>query len=330
MKKALKYFCLFLLILVWVNGWFGSFHRKLFAWGVFPDDFRYGDLYRLSLLPDYKSKKSTCLRYCESGNCNKLDLNLYALGDSFLEPARIDSTDFAVKHYHYTHWEETFSVSLDTTQKNILLVESVERNILDHFKTEIANIATAPPIDNAKGFDTRSWQFTVEERIERLLFSNDIALFFKELKALLNYKLFNRKASQISLSPGDEHIFLALDTDASQPHSSFYPVNQTDLDGIVNALNGNYDKFKAMGFDEVYLSLIPNKTSILAPTMGEYNHLIELIQNRKDLKIKVIDVFTTMKQEPLKMYDRGDTHWSCEGREIWLKAIHRELTTAAQ
>ena len=328
MKKALKYLCLSLLLVVWVNGWIGSFHRKLFTWGVFPDDFRYGDLYRLSLLPNYKSERGTCMRYCESGNCTKLDLNLYALGDSFLEPARIDSTDFNVRHYHYTHWEETFAVTLDTSQKNILLVESVERNILDHFKQEIANIATKPNTDEGKGFDTRAWQFTVEERIDRLLFSHDLALSFKELKAQLNYKLFNRKAPQVSLSPDEEHIFLALDTDSSQPHSSFYAVNQADLDRIVESLNTNYDKFKAMGFDEVYLSLIPNKTSILAPNMGKYNHLIELIQARKDLKIKVIDVMTTMQHEPSKMYQRGDTHWSCEGRSVWLNAIHQELQNA--
>ena len=81
------------------------------------------------------------------------------------------------------------------------------------------------------------------------------------------------------------------------------------------------------GFDEVYLSIIPNKVSILSPDMGKYNQLIERVQSDLNLKIPVIDTYSDFKKNPTKYYLKSDSHWTCEGRDIWLDKVNNILVT---
>ena len=110
------------------------------------------------------------------------------------------------------------------------------------------------------------------------MFSYDVFLWFKELKAKINQKWFGRVAPQVSVLPDHKAIFLLEDTDASQYHSSFNPMDDAEVNQIVTNLNATYNRYKAMGFDEIFLSIIPNKVSIVAPDLGEPNHAIERIR----------------------------------------------------
>jgi hypothetical protein len=78
-----------------------------------------------------------------------------------------------------------------------------------------------------------------------------------------------------------------------------------------------------LGFDEVYLSIIPNKTSVLAQDLGEYNHLIERMEGNKDLKMPVISVYADFMKKNL--YLKGDSHWNCEGQQIWIDKVNERL-----
>ncbi|MFN8356253.1 MAG: hypothetical protein U0Y10_17480 [Spirosomataceae bacterium] len=336
--KWCKYAGIVTLVLIWANGLLGNWHRFLFNKGIFPDDFRYGDLYRLSLLPEFKSPKADCIPYCSNPPCDSLNMDLYVIGDSFLEPFRINEGDFRVKHYHRFGWYDTVAVKLDTKVKNVLIIETVERNVRDHIKPEVSNIretlpAVPKPTSTASPSNWFDWgvfeikSVLVEERLERSMFSYDVFLWFKELKAKINQKWFGRVAPQVSVLPDHKAIFLLEDTDASQYHSSFNPMDDAEVNQIVTNLNATYNRYKAMGFDEIFLSIIPNKVSIVAPDLGEPNHAIERIQHHPDLKMPAIDTYGGMKKSHEPMYDLGDTHWTCQGRLVWLRATHAALNS---
>ncbi|MFC0181855.1 hypothetical protein ACFFJX_04535 [Pseudarcicella hirudinis] len=55
--KALRYIGLVLVIFLWAEAYFPEFYLAMGKSHLFPDDYRYGDLYRLSFLPQFKESK---------------------------------------------------------------------------------------------------------------------------------------------------------------------------------------------------------------------------------------------------------------------------------
>ena len=80
-----------------------------------------------------------------------------------------------------------------------------------------------------------------------------------------------------------------------------------------------------MGFEDVYLSIIPNRVSLLAPELGIYNHLVERVQDNPNLNMRTLDIFHIYQKNPLQYLSKSDTHWTVKGRNEWLKMINIEL-----
>jgi hypothetical protein len=163
------------------------------------------------------------------------------------------------------------------------------------------------------------------ERHESILFSSDFFLTFKEWKAWMNWKLFNRIDEKVILSKDKKNLFYHLDAQPSGVNSCFDKISEEEINLIVENLNKTYQNYKKVGFDEVYLSIIPNKTSILGTDLGEYNHLIERIQRNPELKIPFFDIYTPYHNSKKPLYEKGDSHWNCEGKKIWLNLVNSKL-----
>ena len=159
-----------------------------------------------------------------------------------------------------------------------------------------------------------------------MLFSHDLFQLFREWKASLNQSWFNRVAPTVSLSTDKQHLFTDLDTSPDKPlNSSFAPLTNAEVDTLVAHLNQTAAHYRKAGFDEVLLSVIPNKATLLDPSRGAYNHLIERIQQHPALSIRVIDVYAPFRAQRPAPYAPGDSHWNCTGRQLWLDAVAREL-----
>ncbi len=78
-----------------------------------------------------------------------------------------------------------------------------------------------------------------------------------------------------------------------------------------------------MGFSEVYCSIIPNKTSIVASDLGNYNHLVERVESFPNAKIQFLSVWKEFNQNASKIYLKGDTHWTCFGENLWVEKVNR-------
>lgn len=338
-KSALKYTFLLLAIFLWLQAYFPIIY---FNTKLFPDDYRFGDLYRLSYLPQFKERTTDCHEEKVSFANDTSKVNLYIIGDSFAEEARVNKTDFIASKYLYTHWANNTSIQLDSTKRNILILESVERSAKEHLSKDIDNFNTEKPILNEANTKLTlrqkinlKWQHIndiifppgTEERLEHTLFNYDFFLFFRELKAKMNLMLFDRIETKVILSKDKQHLYYMEEADSTHNRSAFYPVTDAHIDTFVVHANRTREKYLKAGFDEVYLSIIPNKVSVQSPDLGKYNHLIERIQNHSALEVPVIDTYTIFKENPEKYYLKSDTHWNCTGRNVWLAMINQQIIT---
>jgi hypothetical protein len=142
----------------------------------------------------------------------------------------------------------------------------------------------------------------------------------REMKAELNLWLFGKTDDKVKLHNG--HLLYYLDINPGIS-SCFDKIEKSEIDLMVKNVNLTYEYYKSLGFDEVYLSIIPNKTSVLAQDLGEYNHLIERMEGNKDLKMPVISVYADFMKKNL--YLKGDSHWNCEGQQIWIDKVNERL-----
>jgi hypothetical protein len=333
--KFLRYFFLLLFSLLWLAGCSRTIIEKLYATEIIPDDYRFGDLYRLSYLPQFKEQRAYCHDYTPPQRAAGRKVHLYLIGDSFTEAQRVGAGDFAVDAYHYVKWDDVLHVRLDTTATNVLLMESVERNFRYHLTEPVRSIVPDTATFEVKYQETRlmprlDQQFAAnptEDRLDLLLFQNTVSLVFKEMKARFNYLFFDRPSDKVTVSPDGQHLVYYMDTDSTQMTSSFAHLRHSQVDTLVGNLNRVTDSFRAMGFDHVLLSIIPNKTSVLMPGYGPYNRLIERVYNHPSLGIPYVDVLPEFRQLGEKAYLRGDSHWTCRGQYLWLDKTNQLIQT---
>lgn len=328
--RFLTYIVLALAALFWAGGLSSTVGHWLYDLGLVVDDYRYGDLYRVSALPQFK----TPVVSCPSANLasDTATTDLYLIGDSFSEAERIGRSDFPVDQYRRIKWEFPQQARLNPAHRNVLLIETVERHLRDHFAQPIRELSVVAGTGRTAlvPWYQRTYQDLhrkdVEERLESLLFSQDWAFWFKELKASITLNWFNRVSTGASLSRDKRHIFLNTDTDSTKRQSSFARLTDQQVGALVDSINATADRYKRLGFTDVYLAVIPNKASILEPSRAPYNHLIERVQQHPALRVPTVDVYTPYTHARQPVYQTGDTHWTCYGRDLWLNEVRRVMT----
>lgn len=341
--RFLKYFILLFASLIWLAVLNTDIFRYMGKLNLFTDGYQFGDLYRLSNLPQFKDPKKDCPQYIPPANkTGNKKINLFIIGDSFTELGRISKADFNVDSYQYVHWGEALHFKADTSAYNILLIECVERHIREKFAAPISNVVADSRTFVSRGnpsfmqkLDLAFAADSKEERLDMMLFQNPLILAIKEWKASFNYKFFGRVREEVTLVNQDNDLVFYMDTDTVQaskdaeaPHSilkttsSFTPLPESELDTIVNNMTKSKLLAEQMGFNQVILSIIPNKVSVISPGWGVYNNLIERVNEHSSLQIPVIDVLPEYRKMGNASYLKGDSHWTCEGQTIWLEKVN--------
>ncbi len=258
---------------------------------------------------------------------------LYIIGDSFTEAQRVGAEDFVAEKYQYAHWGTKLHLKLDTAYTNIIILETVERKVREHFIAPISNVlpdtATYVTIPEDTRLVSRLDQLflsvATEERLATILFQYDIILKIKELKSALNYHLFDRTDPKVDVSQDGEVLSYVEETESGLVTSSFNEVKNWEVDSLVSVINYDQKFLKDLGFDAVYLAIIPSKTSILMPEFGTYNHLLERVEGHPQLSLASISVYQDFKEMKENPYLLGDSHWSCAGQYRWLQKANQLL-----
>lgn len=333
--KLIRYVFILFFSLIWVAGCSPDLLSFLYRNQWIPDDYKFGDLYRLSNLETFKEPQQGCSPPAlpeKPGSLHK-KIHLYLIGDSFAEPQRLGSDDFIADKYQYVHWNQVMHIHPDTTAVNVLVIESVERHLREHLATPVANLvrdtATFFPVPGKPRLMARVDQAfasdKTEERLTTILFEYAPALALKEMKAAFNWYFFDRVSDKVSVNAERDAIVYYLDTDSTLTTSSFNPVEDDEIALMVKNLNQTAAQWKEAGFDDVFLSVIPNKTTVLMPEYGHYNELIQRVQEHPDLQVDYIDILQDFRKMGASSYLKGDSHWTCEGQHRWLMKVNQKI-----
>ncbi|SDH03205.1 hypothetical protein SAMN04487996_12755 [Dyadobacter soli] len=329
--KILRYIVLAVFCVIWVVGLSPTILPWLWKERIVEDGYQYGDLYKLSTLSEFRDPRTQCTGYTPPARPQLgKKVHLYVIGDSFSEEGRVTMKDFAVDQYLRVRWDEFLHIKLDTSAQNILLIETVERHFREKFASKMTIlvpdsttfIAKAGPGKFVHRLDEAFKGTHTADRLDGFLFQNDLALRVKEWKSDFNHRIFGREASGVTLVNDDRDAVYYLDTDTPKTTSSFTPFRNTELDSMITNLNASAGFADSLGFDNVVLSIIPNKVSVLSPDYGQYNQLIERVYNHPKLSIPYIDVLADFRRMGQSSYLKGDSHWTCEGQTVWLNKVN--------
>ena len=298
---------------------------------------KWGDLTSMSYLDQVA-------RFCEhrSYNFDKVpegdkNIDLYLYGDSYvmeIPKEAFHHLDTFVFHYRY----DDRDYSINHAKRNILILKLSERFIRERFRSPslLSNFRVNGNTSNFPAaqkkpkkaevdspFSIRSlFNPHINQNLEYHLFNYNFLIAPRQLKAVLNYKLFNRASGDVVISDDGKYLFYKMTVTQNNICSSYDPLGEREVSTIVASLDTIYDNYKRAGFAEIYFSAIPNPVSILQP--GPYNNLIPLIQDDPKLKMPFIDLYTIFKQakDPAILYRAGDTHWNNNGLQIWLHDVN--------
>jgi hypothetical protein len=310
----------------------------------FSPDTKYGDLYCFA----YNSKIKVPLQKIKLETYNYINTNpanLYISCDSYVGVGKtvkinkplnssnfknIDNVEF------YRRSIERGLINLDTAKRNILIFEVVERNVRDMFadtsyfwgernNLDFNHSEEKKHSSESAGFVEFLFNKKINQNLEFNLFSNPIFRVFKEWKAYLNTNIFN-KANESVVSSNGNYLYYAPTIDSNLKTSSFNPISDNELHKIIININLVFSKYKNYGFDEVYISIIPNPVSILEPNRLVYNNLIQKIQNNRDLNVPFIDCLNIYKKINDQIFLNSDSHWNEKGMQLWINEVNNILT----
>jgi hypothetical protein len=271
--------------------------------------------------------------------------NLYIVGDSYTR--QLDKAPFAFSataSVRFIDRRVGGYYHLDTSLRNILILEVTEREIRSYLAdlqllNKLVDSPMAPSSLHAEMLLRQpscsmaglfplagiSWLFNkyINQNLQCNLFNYNIIVPMFESKAALNYYLFNRADGGVVIAKNRDFLLLKETVTSDGPASSYSPVSNEDIDRIVQNLNQIYVHFRSRGFNEVYLSLIPNPATILQPE--GYNQLIPRVQNNKLLAMQVLDIYSVFRTAQQVYYLRGDTHWNMDGKQRWVDLVNETI-----
>ncbi len=350
MKKCAGYIVMMLLSTVYLVSSSSELTNRIVEENTGPDPvissdkYRYGDLFSLSYLSQFQIKPAPPLKIALPECKTEPNTNLYIICDSYIESYLADKkyycgVDSLFKALIYDL--RPLEVSINHNKKNVLLLEIAERNLRPAFyRTDHINnlIAIKGPNQSTEGIHSdgaslfsslKNFLFNslINTNLELNTWEYSIFTPIKEFKADLNYKLFNVVDNNVAISPDKKYLFYKPTIDSTAITSSFNNVPDTEIHSITGKLNFIYSNAKNIGFDEMYLSIIPNPVSVLSPDYNgmRYNRLLSRVQDSPELKMPFIDMYAAYKNANISVYQRSDSHWSMDGAYMWLEKFNEKL-----
>lgn len=271
------------------------------------------------------------------------NMDVYVFGDSYTED--VPGYAFANTHdYHYCNYIKGLTYDLDTSKRNVLIIEVSERLFLERYsdygifdrlkrkEASVANAAATPepqseapkaaPVHHSVN---KNFSLVVNKNLEYVLFDYNFINVVRRLKADLNYTCFNRASGDVAIAENGKYIFYKPTIMPNSAYSVYRHISDTVINNVVGILNDIYDHYRKEGFTEVYFSPLPNTATILQPE--NYNGLIPRITGNRALKMPVFDMYSIFKKSsnPEQLFQEGDTHWNNGGMQIWLGLVNAEL-----
>ncbi len=321
-------------------------YSRVGAFGA--DKYLYGDLYGLTYLSQFKKIKDTNFVSLPAivQKSNSDTAKLFILGDSYLYSFFKEDPRYyvGINQVQFVRWSVANPLEIlpSKNKKNILLIESVERNMSGLFnlssvkarldRAEATNSELnarqkiaffASEIDRV--IKENLYHQSLEANIEFAWFNFGFWEPLKEFKADFNLNFFGRVDKEVSISKDQNFLYLAETLNPAHVGSSFSDLSEAQLKSHVSELNAIQEYYQAKGFDEVIFSIIPNPVSVLKTENKADNRLIQRIKSHPDFKGKLIDATEGLSKNAASNFFTSDSHWNQRGAKIWLDQLNTQL-----
>jgi hypothetical protein len=310
---------IFIMAIASNSDWFDKYEH------CFPSAVRYGDLYFQTNTPGYAAESKRVKPILTSKN-SKTTLTI--VGDSYTQG--FDSLDFSAGTYHFIHWNSLQDTlpALDSNKRNIIIIETSERFIRQRFVNH--NHLYVEKESNAKARKTTTEiKLLAENNLQYLLTYFDWQLPFKEQKSSIYLHWFDRFSPLVTKPDSSGRLYLKETIDPELLSSSFNSVSDAEIQNLVKDLNTINNELYRIGFDEVYMSFIPNPASIYKTNNPiPYNRLIERIQKNPSVLFKTIDVLAVFQKQKTAVFKFNDSHWNELGKMIWILKVNQYIDTS--
>ena len=321
-------------------------YSRVGAFGA--DKYLYGDLYGLTYLSQFKKIKDTNFVSLPAivQKSNSDTAKLFILGDSYLYSFFKEDPRYyvGINQVQFIRWSVANPIEIlpSKNKKNILLIESVERNMSGLFnlssvkarldRAEATNSELnarqkiaffASEIDRV--IKENLYHQSLEANIEFAWFNFGFWEPLKEFKADFNLNFFGRVDKEVSISKDQNFLYLAETLNPAHVGSSFSDLSEAQLKSHVSELNAIQEYYQAKGFDEVIFSIIPNPVSVLKTENKADNRLIQRIKSHPNFKGKLIDATDGLSKNAASNFFTSDSHWNQRGAKIWLDQLNTQL-----
>jgi len=289
------------------------------------DRWRYGDLYGLCYLPEFKFKLAPFKKYEKALGKPLNKRSLYIIGDSFLADKTLNGAFEGFDDVIFL--DRRFPIGpiiLDTARENYLIMEFAERNLIG-YELQKASASNQPPTGMPARLNKVIFNKDLSRNLELLLFDDKLVTPVKELKAIINYKLFGRIAKEVAVSTDHSRLFLNATVDTGNAQSAFRFKADADIDLIAGNLGIAANYYRSIGFKKVFLSVIPNAVSIYNAKRMPYNHLLERVEEKTGLPI--IPLYDDFRNASQNVFYKSDAHWNPHGFELWVTETNRTIGT---
>ncbi len=321
-------------------------YSRVGAFGA--DKYLYGDLYGLTYLSKFKKVKDTNFVSMPAidQKANSDTAKLFILGDSYLYSYFKEDPRYyvGINQVQFIRWSVANPVEINPykNKKNILLIESVERNMLGLFNLN----SVKARLDRAEAVNTmlnkrqkiafftseidrvikeNLYHQSLEANIEFAWFNFGFWESLKEFKADFNLNFFGRVDKEVAISKDQNFLYLAETINPAHAGSSFSDISEAQINTQVSQLNAIQDYYKARGFNEVIFSIIPNPVSVLKTENKPDNQLIQRIKLHPDFKGKLMDATEGLSKNASSNFFTSDSHWNQRGAKIWLDQFNTQL-----
>ncbi|MHA8067732.1 hypothetical protein ACS6L2_00470 [Aquirufa ecclesiirivi] len=318
------------------------------AWGA--DKYRFGDLYGISYLSDFRIAKDTHLLPLPQKTDTILrDYDLTILGDSYLyssfqvHPAYFNRVN-SVQMYR---WSDSLRhlIPAKSTRKKVLLIECVERNMWDRMNLADARLRLdvqqekSLPVDKSTkqilidqldrfdaGVKRALYHPTLESNLDFVLFNVGFLGWIKELKADFTWKALGRTNPDVQVSHDGQFLYLEETLNPQKRGSSFRLIKQEEINRMVSQLQAIESYYLLHGYDQVIFSLIPNPVAVLETETKAPNFAIQRIMQHPQRQVNIVDPSFSLKQQASMNFYRSDSHWNLRGAQIWLNEFNQVLS----
>ncbi len=298
----------------------------------------YGNLYRMEPLRELRKERAHC-DYSDLRPAIPKIKSLVITGDSFVTIPReemtryFESLSISTRIVNIGGINPQSVAAMHLERPSAVVFEIVEHSTRNHFKSRGLPNKVELHVENSSLLERLRPRLQhyitlrgASSLAEPVIFGFALFRPFRETKAWLNLHWFERIEPGVFLSSNGKYLFFKDEYDSTLSSSAFWPISDVEVADVVSNINQMYTEYKGLGFDKFFLSLIPNKVSIVEPTAGPYNHLIERVQNTATLKMPIIDLYTPYRGSSEQLYYNADTHWRCTGEKMWMLLLLERLS----